>query len=112
MRSVSRDAFPARGGTDDKPDRFPLSPRPGLHGPSAKPPDGATHADEPCGSIDTQSAQSCDSPVTDSPLPSGPGSPGWVGARDGTPSGARPAETATAGSDRPRSAYVELHAHS
>src|SRR4051794_27217151 len=100
MTFASRDAFPARGGVDDKPDRFPLSPRPSQD-PSSEPADGAsrdsqtpTPADQPCGSIGTKLAPSCDSSVTDSPLPSGLGSPGWVGARDGTP-GPRMAEKAT-----------------
>src|SRR3954471_227364 len=132
MTFASRDAFPARGGVDDKPDRFPLSPRPSLHGPTTQSAEGASpetqppetqpleaqvQTAQPCGSIGTQLAQSCDSSVTDSPLPSGLGSPGWVGARDGTPGGACASKTATSDSARSdsataRSSYVELHAHS
>src|SRR4029079_2075932 len=132
----------ARGGVDDKPDRFPLSPRPSLHGPTTQSAESASpetqppetqlpetqpleaqvQTAQPCGSIGTQLAQSCDSSVTDSPLPSGLGSPGWVGARDGIPGGACASKTATSDSATSdsaksdsataRSSYVELHAHS
>ena len=124
MTFASRDAFPARGGVDDKPDRFPLSP---ARACTARPRNRRTaragrpgrHRDQPCGSIGTQLAQTRDSSVTDSPLPSGSGSPGWVGARDGTPGGARRGRSQSRRRIRPRpdrpparSSYVELHAHS
>src|SRR6187200_1573864 len=112
MTFASRDAFPARGGVDDKPDRFPLSPRPSLHGPSAQPADGASPeaqppAHKPCGSIGTELARSRDSSVTNSPLFSRAGSPGWVGARDGTPGGARADEEDTSDPATARAGYVE-----
>src|SRR6476646_438827 len=116
MTFASRDAFPARSGIDDKPDRFPVT-APGNRHDAPEP-----TAAEPCGSIGTESERSRDSSVTNPPLPSGqgssPGSPGWVGARDGTPSGASASEKATLdpatarSSARDGSRSVELHAHS
>ncbi len=127
MTFASRDAFPARGGVDDRPDRFPNGGPRGAGDtavPEATAPNNAGTARErlpsspptaePRGAIGTQSAQSRATSDTPERLPSVPGTPGWVGTAQTTARSSLRGSQA-AGSNAglpPRSGYVELHAHS
>src|SRR5262249_32806753 len=99
-----------------EPECFPLASL--LPTPHTAPPDYPVADRQPAerwGDKVTQSARSRHTPVTDSPLPSGP-VPGWVGARDGQAPAARTATPPPAASAfapaPPVAPYVELHAHS